>query len=110
MKKLIALVTLVAAMSAFAGSTTKYGTLRVKGGSEAEVIANAEAMIPSILDASNRTIRRDMMSEGCWLRARNMILGELKVHKSFVSNDQVTFEPKYSGTIRYGVKRCRDER
>ena len=110
MKKIIAIVTLIATMSAFAGTTTKYGSLKVKGSSESEIVANAEALIPSILDGSNRAVRMDMINERCRVIARNMILGSLSIAKTYVSDDNTTFEATYHGSLRFGVKNCREER
>jgi hypothetical protein len=111
MKKIIALVTLLATLSAFAGTRTVSGTMKVSGASESEIVAAAEALIPSILDGTNRTMRRNVsMFERCNFRARNMVLGSLTVKKIFVSSDDVTFEPTYMGYVGFKVKRCRDDR
>ena len=109
MKKIIALITLLATVSAFAGTKTVSGSIRVKGASEAEIIASAEAMIPTILDGSNRLMWRSVFpSERCTFRARNMVLGSLTIKKSYVSSDDVTFEPAYTGFLGFKVKRCRE--
>lgn len=108
MKKIIVLLTLLSSLNAFAGTRTVFDSIKVSGATEAEVVANAEALIPSILDASNREVRMDMMSERCWLRSRNMILGSLSIIKSYVSTDNATFNVTYRGSLRYGVKNCRE--
>jgi hypothetical protein len=108
MKKIIALMTLLATVSAFAGTTTVSGSLRIKGASEADIIASAEAMIPSVLDGSNREMRTRTGGR-CDFRARNMVLGSLTVKKFYVSSDDVSFEPAYAGILGFKVKNCRDD-
>ena len=110
MKKIIAVVAILGSFSALAGRTTYNDTLSVKSSvSEADLVLKAEALIPGIINFTNTDIRREARAEGCWpLRARNIKMGSMTVKKFYKSNDGVTLDPYWMGSISYSVRNCRD--
>lgn len=112
MKKLIAVIAILGSVSAFAGMGNYRGTVTVKSTvSEADLVMKAEALLPGIENYTNREVRRDTRFEGCWpQRARDIKAGSMTIKKFYKSNDGVTLEPYWMGSISYTAKNCRDER
>lgn len=109
MKFAIAMTIVFLATNAYAGwkpemkSISVYSTI-----SEADMVLKAEALIPSIVNFTNKEIRRIARYARCDVRPRNIKLGSMSVKKYYKSYDNVTLEPKWQGNISYTLLRCRD--
>lgn len=110
MKKIIALLAIVSSLSVFAGTAPFNGSLSISSTvSEADLVLKAEALIPGIVEFTNKEIRREAAYAGCnTRRPRDIKMGSMRFSKVYKSVDGQTFEPVFFGSIAYTVKGCRD--
>ena len=111
MKNAIALVIALNSFSALAGGFhTKFFTKSFKAATEADLITTVEAAIPSIKEGSDRSVRSDLQSEGCWpVTAKQIEINSLSVTKYYkVEGDALV--PYYSGSLSFLHKNCRMDR
>lgn len=111
MKTTIALVIALNSLSALAGGFhTKFFTKSFKASTEAELVTLVESAIPSIKDGSDRSVRQDLSSEGCWPLSANQIkVNGLSVTKSYKVEGEILV-PYYTGSLSYLHKNCRMDR
>jgi hypothetical protein len=106
MKKIIAIVTLMTAVASFAGTSSSMGSLYIKGITEADVVANAEAAAMDM--ASQRDVRWRAQSDNCNIRRKGAIkVGNLTLKKVYINNNGI-FSPEFRGSLSYTLKFCRD--
>lgn len=109
MKKFITVISLMFTVSSFAGFTSYSGSLKVISTiSEADMVLKAEALIPSILNFTNKEIRRQAGYKRCGRRPRDIRMQSLSVKKIYKSVDGETLEPVYLGSLGYILRNCRD--
>jgi len=109
MKFAIAMTIVFLATNAFAGRKSETKTISVYSTiSEADMVLKAEALIPSIVNFTNKEIRRVARYAGCSVRPRDIKLGSMSVKKYYKSYDNITLEPKWQGSISYTLRSCRD--
>ena len=109
MVKFIAIITLLFSTSVFSRTTSYSGSIQVKSTvSEADMVLKAEALIPSIVNFTNKEIRREAGFRGCGRRPRDIQMRSMSVKKIYKSIDGETLEPVYLGSLGYILKRCRE--
>lgn len=109
MKKFIAIMTLLLSANVFAGRTSYSGSLQVISTvSEADMVMKAEALIPSIVNFTNKEIRREAGYRGCGRRPRDIQMLSMSVKKIYKSVDGDTLEPVYLGSLGYILRGCRE--
>jgi hypothetical protein len=110
MKKTLFLIGIILSANAFAYRTTSYnGSFQLKSWiSEADVVSQAEALIPSIVSFKNKMVRKEAAYNDCTRGKRNIKLGRLTVKKVYTSSDNISFEPIYLGRLGYKLTNCRE--
>ena len=109
MKTIIALLIALNSFGAFAG--TKFFSKSFKAETEAELVAQVEAAIPSIKDGSDRSVRSDLRFEGCWpINERYIKIQTLSISKYYKPVEDGSLVPYYSGSLSFLHKGCRHER
>ena len=85
MKTLLAIVLVALSVNVFAGQEAKRFSVKFTGESEADVMAQVEAAIPSIQNLTYKRLKRDMSFEQCWpLTAKYVEIDGLGIGKSYV--------------------------
>lgn len=110
MKKTLFLLAITLSFNVFAYRQTSYnGSIKLKSLiSEADVVSQAEALIPSIVSFKYKMIRKEAAYNDCSRRKRDIKLGRLTVQKVYTSNDNISFEPVYLGRLGYKLTNCRE--
>ncbi|MBT3583632.1 MAG: hypothetical protein HN509_01890 [Halobacteriovoraceae bacterium] len=110
MKTLITMLALLVATNVFAGTGTKFFTTKIDGANEAQIVANAEAIIPSLIEGDYKPALREMRWENCWpIKARYIKVQSLTVSKSY-KNEAGKLMEVFTGRLRYSHKSCQEDR
>ncbi|MCB0367332.1 MAG: hypothetical protein H6624_14945 [Bdellovibrionaceae bacterium] len=107
MKTILTIFVMAASLNAFAQKrSVKDAVLVPVQSTEAEAVAAAEAMIPSILDGTQFDVNLTAHLNNCWVRKGTVVIRELAIKKNYVVGNEGTLVPSYRGVIRYELTDC----
>tara|TARA_R110002072_G_scaffold534_8_gene4265 strand:+ start:16910 stop:17245 length:336 start_codon:yes stop_codon:yes gene_type:complete len=110
MKKLIALTAALLTVSSFAGNRSMTFTTGFTAATEAEVVALAEAAIPSIQEGEYKEIVREMRYNQCWpIRANRIKIGSMSISKYYKVDASGNLNGVFVGRLAVRHTSCRDD-
>ena len=111
MKKLIVLTAALLTVSSFAGNRQMTFTAGFAASTEAEVVALAEAAIPSIQEGEYKEIKRQMRDKQCWpIKANRIKVGSMSISKYYKVDANGNLNGVFVGRLAVSHNRCDDGR
>lgn len=111
MKVYLAMTLILASVSGFAANRTKVFSMSFVAPTEADLVAEVEATIPSILDVTHPAVIQNLSYENCSPRSSRLIeVRSLSVSKYYNHEGNGVLAPYYRGILSYSHSRCQDGR